>query len=165
MSGVADSIDRDTMHSPLIEVIPPAIHRDRTSGAYRSFRAMARTVPKNLRHPHHSCPSPSCQQQPAWTTSGHVGTRRSRTSSLTTNTRWRVHDHRERRSFTQTRTLHRWRKDGCISAEQETPIAPWRIRVNHELPSRGRPPGSQAEVPDTRLPQGAHCKLRAFMQA
>jgi DNA invertase Pin-like site-specific DNA recombinase len=41
-------------------------------------------------------------------------------------------------------TLHRWVNEGYIAGEQETPGAPWRIRVNDELRSRfveKAPPG------------------------
>ncbi len=30
-------------------------------------------------------------------------------------------------------TLHRWLNDGFVAGEQDTPGAPWRIRVNHQL--------------------------------
>ena len=40
-------------------------------------------------------------------------------------------------------TLYRWIRDGFITAEQVTPGAPWRIRIDHTLRNRIRP-----EVPD-----------------
>jgi len=40
-------------------------------------------------------------------------------------------------------TLHRWIRDGFITAEQITPSAPWRIRIDQALRDRIQP-----EAPD-----------------
>jgi hypothetical protein len=43
-------------------------------------------------------------------------------------------------------TLYRWIRDGFVTAEQITPGAPWRIRIDQALRDRIRP-----EIPDGRL--------------
>ena len=62
---------------------------------------------------------------------------------LTTMSSWSPSPTPNRSSASARTTLYRWIRDGFITAEQITPGAPWRIRIDQALRDRIQP-----EVPD-----------------